>query len=493
MLDVNENQGDIYYAKKGDAMEHFPPVRFLTEKHVETIHQAALKLLSQTGIHLPHAEARRLLLGKGAEEDGDGRILIPSAMVDNAVAQAPSRIPWYDQTGKKETPLEINRVYFGPGSDSLYVVDRQTHSMRRAVLQDVIDNVRLVEGLPEFDFVMSMGLPEDVPPNESYPAVFREMLIHSTKPIIVTSTCLADLQIPYEMAKLVAGGQDELREKPFFIAYVEPESPFKFEPDIVERLWYCGEKGIPTMGVTSSNLGGGGPVTVEGGLAQGTAESLAALVLLQMRHPGAGFVFGANTWATDMRTSIVCYGSPECATTTAAYADLGRFYNLPSWGGAGCTDAQYIDAQAGEEAFQSILLAQQSGASIAHDVGFLAYGSLYDARFLILNNEMIRRVRHLWSPLPFSEDNLALQVIDDVARASVRGEGPTIYLKHPHTAEHFRQSLYLPPTLIERRPINLDKPSETLLERLDKREEEILAADVEPTISDAMVKKLRAF
>ncbi len=473
-------------------MEHFPPVRFLTEKQVETIHQAALKLLSQTGIHLPHAEARQFLLGKGAKKGEDGRILIPASMVEDAIARAPSSIPWYDQTGKKEMPLEIDRVYFGPGSDSLYVVDRRTHSMRRTLLQDVVDNVRLVEALPEFDFMMSMGLPEDVPPNESYPAVFREMLIHSTKPIIVTSTCLADLQIPYEMASLVAGGEDRLREKPFFIAYVEPESPFKYESEIVDRIWFCGEKGIPTMGVTSSNLGGGGPVTVEGGLAQGTAESLAALVLLQIRYPGAGFVFGANTWATDMRTSIVCYGSPECATTTAAYADLGRFYDLPSWGGAGCTDAHYIDAQAGEEAFQSILLAQQSGASIAHDVGFLAYGSLYDARFLVLNNEMIRRVRHLWKPLPFTEENLALQVIDDVAHASIKGEGPTIYLKHPHTAKHFRKSLYLPPPFIERRPIDLAKPSESLLERLTEGVEDILTADVVYTIPEPLVQRLRS-
>ena len=96
---------------------------------------------------------------------------------------------------------------------------------------------------------MSMGLPEDVPAHRMYPTVFREMLIHSMKPIIASSTCLAGLQEPYEMAVLVAGGEAAFREKPFFITYVEPESPFRFEKDIVDRLWFCGEKGIPTMGV----------------------------------------------------------------------------------------------------------------------------------------------------------------------------------------------------------------------------------------------------
>jgi trimethylamine--corrinoid protein Co-methyltransferase len=471
-------------------MKRLPPVAVLREEDVKTIHAAALHLLSHTGIHLPHAEARRLLRQAGASEDPEGRMLLPAAMVEDAVDSAPSRIPWFDQSGTREVPLEISNVLFGPGSDSLYVVDRASGAIRRAVLRDVIDNVRLVEALPEFDFVMSMGLPEDVPSDSIYPAVFREMLIHSTKPIIATSTCLADLEAPYEMALLVAGGAARFRERPFFITYIEPESPFRFEEDIVNRMWFCGEKGIPTMGVTSSNLGGGGPVTVEGGLAQGTAESLAALVLLQLKHPGAGFVFGANTWATDMRSSIVCYGSPECAMTTAAYADLGRFYGLPSWGGAGCTDAHAVDAQAGEEAFQSILIAHQSGASIAHDVGFLAYGSLYDSRFLVHTHEMIGRVRRMWSLPSADEQHLAVDVIDDVARASVRGDGPTIYLKHPHTAKHFREALYLPPRYIERGALDLSSPSEALLERLNGEVERILGAPEEPTLPADLVAKL---
>mgnify|MGYP001124565925 CR=1 FL=1 len=443
-------------------MRIHPPISFLEEHDVEKIHAAALRLLETTGLHLPHAEGRRLLSERGAKEDAEGRILLPAAMVEDAIAQAPSRVPWFDQTGTRETPLEINRVYFGPGSDSLYIVDRESKQIRRSRLQDVVDNIRVVEALPEFDFVMSMGLPEDVPADRLYPVVFREMLLHSTKPIVATSTCLADIQTPFEMAVRVAGSEEAFRAKPFFITYIEPESPFRFEEDIVERIWFCGRKGIPTMGVTSSNLGGGGPVTLEGGLAQGTAESLAALVLLQAKHPGAGFIFGANTWATDMRSSIVCYGSPECATSTAAYADLGRFYDLPSWGGAGCTDAHHLDAQAGEEAFQPILLAQQSGGTTAHDVGFLAYGSLYDARYLILTHEMIGRVRRMWRPIEPTDENLAVDVIDEVARASIRGDGPTIYLKHPHTARHFRQALYLPPRPIERSALDLSRPATSL-------------------------------
>jgi len=432
-----------------------------------------------------------MLISMGAKEDVEGRVLLPNSLVEDAIARAPSVVEWFDQTGTREYPLEINRVYFGPGSDSLYVVDRDSKEIRRSRLSDVIDNVRLVEALPEFDFMMSMGLPEDVPDDRIYSSVFREMLLHSTKPVIAASTCRADLEVVHRMAVLVAGSESAFREKPFVVAYVEPESPLRFEDDIVERMWFCGEKGIPTTGASSSNLGGGGPITREGGLAQGIAESLAALVLLQCRHPGAGFVFGANTWATDMRSAVVCYGSPECATLTAAYADVGRFYGLPSWGGAGCTDAHALDAQAGSEAFQSVLMAQQCGATLAHDVGFLASGSLYDARFLVLTEEMIARVRQMWRPLDPTEENLALRAIDEVARASIRGEGPTVFLKHPHTAKHLRESLYLPARFVERRSLDPSCPTDSLLDRLDREVEELLARPRTPALPRALSEELR--
>ena len=130
---------------------------------------------------------------------------------------------------------------------------------------------------------------------------------------------------------------------------------------------------------------------------------------------------------------------------------------------------------------------------MVHDVGFLAYGSLYDARFLVLNDEMIARARHMWRPLQLTEENLALSVIDDVARASIKGKGPTIYLKHPHTAKKFKESLYLPPSYIERGTIQPKAPFTSLLDKLEERVEKILSGDAKPTIPDNLVKKLRGF
>jgi len=59
--------------------------------------------------------------------------------------------------------------------------------------------------------------------------------------------------------------------------------------------------------------------------------------------------------------------------------------------------------------------------------------------------------------------------------------------------KHFRQSLYLALFFIDRSTISVGKQSETLLGRLGKRVDEILATDATPTISAALVRKLEAF
>jgi trimethylamine--corrinoid protein Co-methyltransferase len=77
-------------------------------------------------------------------------------------------------------------------------------------------------------------------------------------------------------------------------------------------------------------------------------------------------------------------------------------------------------------------------------VGFLGHGELYDARMLILTDMMISRATHMLRKVDLSDNALAIDVIDEVARTG------QLYLSHPHTAENFRKSLWLPPRYINR-------------------------------------------
>jgi trimethylamine--corrinoid protein Co-methyltransferase len=124
----------------------------------------------------------------------------PERLVEEAVAKAPSRIPMHDQLGQFSMPLELGKVYFGPGSDTTFTLDLATGKRRRATASDVVNISRVVDALDNFDFTMSMGNPGDVPSDDVYPHAFMGMLRGSTKPIVYTAKDRKHMQDIFRLA-----------------------------------------------------------------------------------------------------------------------------------------------------------------------------------------------------------------------------------------------------------------------------------------------------
>jgi len=412
-------------------------------KEFQVIHNAAMSVLENTGIRIKHKEAIQLLIDGGAEVDNSGRLLISRKMVSNALVEVKKRFKLWHSDFSKFIEIAWGKNYFGCGSDALFNVDKKTLKIRRSTFVDVVENMRILDKLDNFDFVMSTALPKIEDQSNLYASIFATMCANTTKPIVTTATNLGDIKKIYRLSQCI--GKNDKLAKPFFIAYLEPISPLIFEDSVCDRLLFCAEKNIPLMFAAGANCGGGAPITAEGAVVQGTAESLAGLVLAMLKNKNTKFIFGANTSAMDMKTGIVCYGAPEWFRTTAMYADMAKYYNLPCWGTAGCSDSHCIDAQAGMEAYEGILMAIQSKSTLVHDVGFLGHGNLYDARMLVLTDEMIARAKKVLKPIDVSDNALAINAIDDVAKQN------GMYLAHEHTLRNFKSALWLPPKYIDRR------------------------------------------
>ncbi|MCD4803893.1 MAG: trimethylamine methyltransferase family protein, partial [Anaerolineales bacterium] len=254
-----------------------PMVKMLSDEQVRAIHYATLEILSQTGVEMQDPQGRELLLEAGAWESND-RIKIPENMVTDAIAAAPSRIPMHDRLGNLTMPLELGKVFFGSGSDTTFTLDVETGERRRSTSKDVENIARLCDALDNIDFVMSMGNPSDVPPDDLYIHEFISMIRGSIKPNVYTAKNRADMEDIYRIAAAVAGGEQALREKPFFLLYAEPISPLLFPEESLQKLIFCAEKGVPAAYPPSTNTGGGGPITLAGALALGNAECLVGLI-----------------------------------------------------------------------------------------------------------------------------------------------------------------------------------------------------------------------
>jgi len=454
-----------------------PFVRALSDEQVRAIHNATLEILSQTGVEMQDSQGRELLLEAGAWES-DGRIKISENLVTDAIASAPSRIPMYDRLGNLAMPLELGRVFFGSGSDTIFTLDVETGERRRTTVKDVEDIARLCDALDNIDFIMSMGNPADVPPDDLYIYEFISMLRGSVKPNIYTAKNRADTEDIYRIAVAVAGGEQALREKPFLIAYAEPISPLLFPEESLQKLIFCAEKGIPASYPPSPNTGGGGPITLAGALALGNAECLVGLIISQLIRPGTPFLYGMNTAAMDMKSAIVSYGSPEWPLGMVAQMDLARYYDLPAWSAGGASDSKVVDTQAGIEMTFSILANFLARATLVHDVGYIEYGSTSSMEALVIADEIISETRFLVEGLAVNETTLAL---DAIGRARPGGG----FLADDHTLDNWKWAQWRP-ALIDRNRYDrwVKRGSKDMFTRANERAREVLAEHEIPPLPE---------
>lgn len=463
------------------------PNPILTQTEAARLHAASLAVLSRTGVQVGHPEVRDLLLAAGAHQDPEGRILIPAHLVEEALEKArasSAHIQLYSRDGEPAIVLEAGPTYFGTGSDALQIRDLQSGEIRPAVLHDVGVNATIADAVG-YDFLMTMGLPDM---EQVYPHVYAELIRHSTRPAVVTGVSPADMENTFHIAEIVAGGPEQLRAKPRLVAYVEPISPLQLDYEGMAKLLFMAEHEHPFLFAAGANCGATAPITVEGGVVQANAEFLAGMTIALLKNERARVISGANTSSMDMRTTVTGYGAPEWAKTVAMYAALGEYYGLASWGTAGCSDATLPDFQAGVEAYESILLALQARSTLVHDMAYLKYGFLYDARMIVLSRMLVDRARKLLSPPAFTPAALAVDVIDDVARER---PGADNYPMHEHTYTHFRQALWMPPDYWERG----QEHTLTLPERLDQVVQDILSTHKVPPLSpekDAAISQFLA-
>ena len=463
-----------------------PFSRGLSDEQVREIHYATLEILSQTGVEMQDPQGREILLEAGAWESHN-RIKIPENLVTDAIDNAPSRISMHDRLGNLTMPLELGKVFFGAGSDTTFTLDVETGERRRTTAQDVEDIARLCDALDNIDFIMSMSNPSDVPPDDLYIHEFVGMIRGSVKPNVYTAKDRADVEDIYRIAAAVAGGEQALREKPFFLLYAEPISPLMIIEESLQKLIFCAEKGVPAGYIPSPNTGGGGPITLAGALALGNAECLAGLVVSEMLNPGTPYIYGMNTAAMDMKTTIISYGSPEWPLGMMAQMDLARYYNLPAWSASGATDSKVVDAQAGVEMTFSILANFLARATLVHDVGYIEYGSTSSMEALVIADEVIRQTRFLVEGVEVSPRTLALD-----ATARVRPGGG--YLADDHTLDSWRWAQWHPDMMDRQRYEDwVQKGSQDMFTRANERARKILAEHEVPPLpaaAEALIEEI---
>jgi trimethylamine--corrinoid protein Co-methyltransferase len=227
----------------------------------------------------------------------------------------------------------------------------------------------------------------------------------------------------------------------------------------------------PMMGATS-------PATLAGTLAQINAEALFGIVFAQVIKPGAKVVYGPHVAVMDMSTAQCTYGSAEQTLGRAAVAQMGRYYNLPTFGLGGGVEAKLPDAEASAQAMMGMFANAQSGLTLTQCLGTLASGLYGSPEMLLICDEMVHMIKRFLAGIQVSDETLALDVIQEL--------GPSgNYLTHDHTAQWFRKELFFP-VLFRRQSIDtwVESGARPVVDLAHERVEALLAKGA-PTLLPA--------
>jgi trimethylamine--corrinoid protein Co-methyltransferase len=465
-----------------------PMLQVLTEDEIEAIYFSALRVLYETGVRVYDQEGVDLVHSGGAiVEDttvDSSLVKIPPWMVDRARATLPKKVVVTGPDRNYRMELYKNQIYFGGGSDTPFTLDPYTGQRRRATYKDVKNFAKMAQALPNIDFHMSLGIVQDTAVGTYDRWQYLAMLEGTSKPINITAVDLDGIKDQLEMAYIRLGGQEEWKKGPAFSLYIEPVSPLSHSKEVVEKLLFACDHGIPFVYTPCPLAGATAPTTLAGLLVQALTESLFGIVVSQLRKPGAPMIIGGLLSNMDMRTTVYCYGSPEMALLSAGYTDITKWLGVPMYETAGCSDVKVFDEQAVMEATMNITTAALVGGNMIHDVGYIEQGLTSCMEMQVAADEIIDMVKRILRGIPVNDDTKALNVMEDV------GPGGH-FLEHDHTYERFKDEIWVPKLVDRQNWENWTAAgSKRYSDRVHERVIEILETETEPLLEEAMFKEL---
>lgn len=459
--------------------------RVLSDDQIEEIKRAALDVMQQVGFKVYHAGAKKMLKQAGAVIRGD-RVRVPEHVVNGCLATAPKGYTIYSRDGQRAMEVEGRKSYYGTSTASPNTQDALTGDIHPTLVKDIAVGAKVADAMDQIDWVMPMGSVQDVPPKSADLYEFEAVVTNTTKPVVFIGYTPQGVERVYEMASAVAGGLENLQQKPFLIFYPEPISPLVQPADVIDRLFVCADLNLPQMQGPSIQFGATAPVTLAGGVVQGTAEALMCVVLAQLRKPGCPCSLGCNFGVFDMTQGLLALAAPEVSLALAAQAEVAQSFGLPTWGLAGATGAKTLDAQAGAESAFGILAQGLGGLNLIHDVGYMDNGMVCSPAQLVLGNEVIGMARRFVEGITINRDTLARDIIENV------GPGGH-FLQESHTLSYFKQELWRP-SLMARMPREtwMEAGSQDLDAVIRNRLRNILAHHKVPPLPDKTLEAISA-
>lgn len=413
---------------------HSVDVRVLPEEAVERIHAGTMRVLEKVGVEV-RSDTVVAALGKaGARVDAEARrVFFPESVVRDALALAPRELLLAARDPSCDLVLDGTNGYLTVDGNAAEILDLETDERRASTKEDLAQISRVADALPQVGFLWQAVAARDTPIETQPLHELHAQFANTSKHIqLMTSVNADQARGAVEIARIVAGGERDLRERPVLSAFQCSLSPLTYDGGPLDAAAVYAAAGVPCGFVAMPIACATAPATPGGALVTSNAEILAGIVALQLLAPGARTFYGACGTVMDLRSGAAACGGPEDLFFQAASAQLARHYGLPSSIGTFATGAKSADWQAGVENGLSVTASWLGGADLLCGAGLLYGARVFSIVELLLDTELFDLLRVIAGGFAVTDEDLALEVIEAV------GPGGH-FLAQAHTRKNMRR------------------------------------------------------
>jgi len=406
-------------------------LEILSDVELARVHDASLKILSETGVLFKCPEAIEIFKKHGARVDGEV-VFLSKKMVEKSIEQAPVTFRFHARNDTRS--VTIGKGFAVQPNGGVVDIQDMDRGRRPALLADFANIQKLCQASNIVSLVGSFPVePRDVAPQEKHLKVTHAILKHTDKPFISYCSYAPQVRQMIDMVEIALGKQNFLEDHYAVAVSVNPLSPLKYSTDASETMIEFARRKQPVFVLSCIIAGVSGPINLLGTAVQQNAEFLAGLTLIQLINPGNPVVYCPASTAGNMKNAGYVTGPPEAFLINIINLQIAlKMYKLPTRVMCGMTDAKNVNYQAGFETLQNLMMGMLSGAHIIHEaLGVIDSIMCTSYEKFIIDEELISRVMRISRGVEFSEEALSVDIIQEI------GHGGD-YLMHDSTYQHAR-------------------------------------------------------
>ncbi len=414
-----------------------PRYEILSTDALDLLDRGWRRIVTEIGVQFDHPEAIALFRNAGQKIEGDDIVKFDPEFVIEQLAKPPSEFDIQARNPSHTVHIGGDHMSFGAVYGCPFV--REGTERREATYSDFRRLTMLSQSFDELDSPGGVICePNDLPLDSRHLDMIFALQTLTDKIYMGSVVSGPNAADSIRMSEILFGGRESIEQTPVTLALINCNSPLRWDRRMLDAQFEYNRAAQPTVLTPFLLMGAMSPVTVPAALTQQMAEAFAGISLSQLIRPGCPIIFGSFLSNIDMQSGSPQFGTPESAIGLLSTAQIARHFGLPFRTGGGLTSSQTADAQASYEALMTLLPTFLGGTNwVMHAAGWLEGGLVSCYEKFVIDIELLRMLRTMFTPLEIDEESLAFGAHVEV------GHGGH-FLGAAHTMERFRECFYRP-------------------------------------------------